>query len=82
MILAPTVAVPWHTTGRREELVIVLRGGLRLEVGHPHQNDPVRTMSLTAGRVAFLPQATWHRIINRSKEDSHYLYVTSSHPRP
>ena len=73
IILRPGEAVEWHSTGAREELIIALAGTVRLELGRvvrPH------TALLRAGRCAFIPSATIHRVVNRTTRTAHYLYVT------
>ena len=64
----------WHSTGRREELLIALVGSVRVE----YRNGRGRTQAMTvrAGQCAFIPSGVWHRVINRAKRVSQYLYLT------
>ncbi len=64
----------WHTTGPREELVIVLAGSLRLECRQG--GTQIRRMTVRAGECVFIPSGTWHRLLNGSPRASRYLYVT------
>lgn len=68
-------AVDWHTTGVREELIIVLAGAVRLEVRASVRR--LRTTSVSAGWCAFVPHRVWHRVVNRSARPAHYVYVTA-----
>ena len=65
----------WHSTERREELIIALAGTVALEVlGRSGRRTATR---LGAGRCAFLGPATVHRVVNRSRAPARYLYVTA-----
>ena len=75
MRLSPGQGVNWHSTGRREEVVLAVRGTLWLEYEqHAHR---VRSLTLSAGECVFLSQAVRHRVINRSGRTTHYLYLTA-----
>jgi len=65
----------WHSTLAREELLIVLRGRVSVEV----QDSRARRhrSRLTAGECAWLPPQTRHRVLNRSLAEAAYLYVTA-----
>ena len=75
MKLKPGQAIEWHTTGPREEVLVILGGAIRLEL----MPRPARHRSLTlrAGRCAFLPRGLRHRVLNRSRRLAHYLYFTA-----
>ena len=73
ILLRPGQAVDWHSTGAREELMIVLAGTVRLELGRAGRP---RATSLRAGRCAFVPSATIHRVVNRTTRNAQYLYIT------
>lgn len=64
----------WHSTGRREELLVALGGSVHVE----YRNGRGRTHATTlhAGQCAFIPSGVWHRVVNRAKQASRYLYVT------
>ena len=63
----------WHTTGEREELLLGLRGRVRVEID---AGRAVRQIPLTAGESVFLPRRIRHRVVNASPRASVYLYVT------
>ena len=75
MALEPGESVPWHSTGAREEVLIVLEGALQLERGRGRRAP--RVIRLPAGCCAFLPQSVAHRVVNRSKRRVRYLYLTA-----
>ena len=72
--LSPGQAVEWHSTRHREEVILVFRGAVSLEVGDRHR---VRAMRLSEGETAFLRPQVWHRVVNRAHRQAHYLYITS-----
>ena len=65
----------WHSTGRREEVVIVLAGRARLEVRGDSRR--LRISDVRRGQCVFLPQQTVHRLLNRSRRPAYYVYVTA-----
>ena len=67
--------MPWHSTGDREELVIVLGGSVRLEARLRPRHVSAETVQ--AGQCAFMPPQTLHQVVNRSKVAATYLYVTA-----
>ena len=76
-------SMPWHSTHNREELIIVLRGHVQLET-QPRPQPPadggagrIRTTTVRAGQCAFLPSYTVHQIVNRSRRQARYVYVTA-----
>jgi len=75
MRLEPGESVPWHSTGAREEVLIVLEGSLRLE--YRRGRGAPRAMRLSSGFSAFLPQSVPHRVVNRSRRRLGYLYLTA-----
>jgi mannose-6-phosphate isomerase-like protein (cupin superfamily) len=77
VILRRDEAMGWHSTGRREELVILLAGRVRLDVDTSAQ---IARWSLRAGECAFIPPETPHRVVNRSRTLARYLYVTAPTP--
>ncbi len=74
MRLEPGEGVDWHTTGAREEVLILLVGAIRVEL-MPHRR-PRTSLTLSAGRCAFLPRRVRHRVVNRSRRVARYLYIT------
>jgi mannose-6-phosphate isomerase-like protein (cupin superfamily) len=67
--LKPGAAVGWHTTGKYEEALVILRGqGEALIDGqakHP----------FTAPALVYIPPATRHNMANTGKEPLEYVYV-------
>ncbi len=73
--LAPGGSVEWHSTRDREEIILVFRGSVSLETrDHP---DRTRSIALSSGRAAFVSPHVWHRVVNRSRRQAHYIYVTA-----
>ena len=75
VVLAPGQVMAWHSTQRREELLIALKGALHVEA--QNAPDQRRRIRLTAGQCAFLPRQTMHCVVNDSKTTAHYVYVTA-----
>ena len=73
--LGPGQVMEWHSTHDREELLIALKGRVRLEVWMTPRRT--RRRQLAAGQCAFLPRKTRHRVVNGSKMLAHYVYVTA-----
>jgi mannose-6-phosphate isomerase-like protein (cupin superfamily) len=63
----------WHSTKRKEELLLGLAGTVAVEVCRGRR---VRRLTLRPGRYVFLPQETRHRVVNRSPAPARYLYIT------
>jgi quercetin dioxygenase-like cupin family protein len=72
VVLGPSGMMARHSTGEREELLIVLSGEVRLET----ERAPARLL-LREGNGAFIPPGTWHRVVNRHRVSARYLYVTA-----
>ena len=64
----------WHSTHSREELIVALRGQVRVDI---QQTRGQRSLALQAGECLFLPQETQHRVLNLMKRQAKYLYVTA-----
>jgi len=73
--LSPGEAVAWHSTQAREELLLILRGSVQLEVQTARRR--VRRRRLTVGQCAFVRSHVLHRTVNRSSQPIRYLYVTA-----
>ena len=69
--LKPGATVGWHTTGKNEEALVILRGqGDALidgQAGHP----------FTAPALVYIPPATRHNVENTGKELLEYVYVVA-----
>lgn len=75
----------WHTTGSREELLIVVRGGVVVETRLPaHGSLPtqagadrrLRRQVLRGGQTLFLPPRVEHQVVNATRRAARYIYVT------
>ena len=72
--LRPGEVMGWHSTGTREELLIVLEGCVRVE---RRSRERLGAMALAAGQSLFLPSRTRHRVVNRSGTAARYIYITA-----
>lgn len=69
--LKPGEKMGWHTTGRNEEALVILRGqGTALIEGQPNH-------AFVAPALAYIPPATRHSISNTGKEPLEYVYVVA-----
>jgi uncharacterized RmlC-like cupin family protein len=76
--LEPGDGVHWHTTGEREEVLIILRGeafvrmGTKITAGH----------GVTGPAFVYIPRDTGHEVLNKSTEAVEYVYLTAEPPAP
>jgi hypothetical protein len=69
--LKPGATVGWHTTGKNEEALVILRGqGEALIDGQAKQ-------PFTAPALVYIPPATRHNVANTGKELLEYVYVVA-----
>jgi mannose-6-phosphate isomerase-like protein (cupin superfamily) len=69
--LKPGATVGWHTTGKNEESLVILRGqGEALIDGQSGQ-------PFTAPAFVYIPPATRHNVANTGKEPLEYVYVVA-----
>jgi mannose-6-phosphate isomerase-like protein (cupin superfamily) len=69
--LQPGATVGWHTTGKNEEALVILRGqGEALIDGQAKQ-------PFTAQAFVYIPPATRHNVENTGKELLEYVYVVA-----
>lgn len=69
--LQPGGEVGWHTTGRNEETLVILRGaGSALIEEQP-------ALTLTAPAIAYIPPETRHNVHNTGTEPIEYVYVVA-----
>jgi quercetin dioxygenase-like cupin family protein len=69
--LKPGAAVGWHTTGKNEEALVILRGqGEALIDGQAKQ-------TFVAPAFAYIPPATRHNVSNTGKGPLEYVYVVA-----
>ena len=60
-----------HTTGAREEILIIRSGSGLVEVqGHPN-------FAINPNVTLYIPPETWHNVKNNSQETLDYIYVVS-----
>jgi mannose-6-phosphate isomerase-like protein (cupin superfamily) len=69
--LRPGETVGWHTTGKNEEALVVLRGRgeARLEGQLPR--------AFAAPALAYIPPATRHNVANTGEALLEYVYVVA-----
>jgi mannose-6-phosphate isomerase-like protein (cupin superfamily) len=74
VVLPPGGAVGHHSTGAREEMIVVLggEGEVRLDAGEP--------LVIGAGRGAYIPPGTGHDVVNRGAAPLRYVYVVAPAP--
>jgi mannose-6-phosphate isomerase-like protein (cupin superfamily) len=74
--LKPRESVGWHTTGKNEEALVILRGrgDARIEgqQGHP----------FAAPMLVYIPPATRHNVTNTGQEPLEYVYVVAPATAP
>jgi mannose-6-phosphate isomerase-like protein (cupin superfamily) len=74
--LKPGATVGWHTTGKNEESLVILRGqGEALIDGQAKQ-------AFVAPAFAYIPTATRHNVVNTGTEALEYVYVVAPAKRP
>jgi mannose-6-phosphate isomerase-like protein (cupin superfamily) len=74
--LKPRASVGWHTTGRNEEALVVLRGrGEVLLEGQPGR-------ALEAPMLVYVPPATRHDVANTGDVPLEYVYVVAPAKAP
>jgi mannose-6-phosphate isomerase-like protein (cupin superfamily) len=74
--LSPGASVGWHTTGKHEEALVILRGqGEALIEGGTKQ-------SFVAPALVYFPPTTRHNVANTGKEPLEYVFVVAPADRP
>ena len=69
--LKPGVTVGWHTTGKHEETLVILKGqGAALIDGQARRD-------FTAPAMAYIPPDTRHNVENTGSEPLEYVYVVA-----
>ena len=69
--LKPRATVGWHTTGKNEEALVILRGqGEALIDGQERQ-------AFVAPAFVYIPPATRHNVANTGTEPLEYVYVVA-----
>ena len=74
VLLKPGRVMDWHSTRHREELMLLIRGRVSVEI----ETSPrrIRRVSVSGGGCLHLPSHTRHRVVNRTHTDARYVYVT------
>jgi mannose-6-phosphate isomerase-like protein (cupin superfamily) len=74
--LKPGAAVGWHTTGKFEEALIVLRGEGEALI------DGQAKRTFAAPAFAYVPPATRHNVSNTGNDLLEYVYVVAPSKLP
>ena len=69
--LKPGETVGWHTTGKNEESLVVLRGRGEARI----EGQPARAFAGPA--LVYIPPATRHNVANTGNESLQYVYVVA-----
>jgi len=69
--LKPGETVGWHTTGKNEESLVVLRGRGEARI------EGQRPRAFAAPALAYIPPATRHNVANTADEILEYVYVVA-----
>jgi len=74
--LKPGETVGWHTTGKNEESLVVLRGRGEARI----EGQPIRAFAAPA--LVYIPPATRHNVVNIGNELLEYVYVVAPAQTP
>ena len=74
--LKPGESVGWHTTGRNEESLVVLRGRGAAQI------EDQAARPFTAPMLVYIPRAMRHNVANTGDEPLEYVYVVASAQAP
>jgi mannose-6-phosphate isomerase-like protein (cupin superfamily) len=74
--LKPGETVGWHTTGKNEKSLVVLRGRGEARI----EGQPARAFAAPA--LVYIPPATRHNVANRGDELLEYAYVVAPAQTP
>ena len=69
--LKPGATVGWHTTGKNEEALVILRGQGEALI------DGQAKRTFVAPAFAYIPPSTRHNVSNTGKELLEYVYVVA-----
>jgi len=71
VVLAPGKAVGRHSTGRHEEILVVLAGAGEMRItGEP-------TLPVVAGTAVYCPPGREHDVLNTGHAELRYVYVVA-----
>ncbi len=65
----------WHSTQARQELLIMLRGRVCVEIQQASRR--IRRVVLNVPQSLLLSPRMVHRVVNRSRTPAGYIYVTA-----
>jgi len=71
--LKPGQSVGWHSTGRNEESLVVLRGQGQTQV----EGQPARKLGVEAPGFVYIPPAMRHNVTNTGADVLEYVYVVA-----
>jgi len=74
--LKPGETVGWHTTGKNEKSLVVLRGRGEARI----EGQPARAFAAPA--LVYIPPATRHNVANIGNEHLEYIYVVAPAQTP
>ena len=66
----------WHSTGAREEFLLVMEGRCMVEARVASSAARLRRLALSAGACAYLSRNVDHRVLQQGKDAVLYVYVT------
>lgn len=69
--LTPNESIGSHTTGDREEVIVVLKGKGEAKIGKE------KCIDIRTNEVLYIPPKTEHDIKNKSSEVLDYIFITS-----
>jgi len=69
--LKPGESVGWHTTGKHEEALVILKGRGQAQIEGQAGRD------FTAPRLVYIPPATRHNVVNTGNQPLEYIYVVT-----
>ncbi|MGA3263732.1 MAG: cupin domain-containing protein [Terracidiphilus sp.] len=69
--LLPGATVGWHTTGKNEEALVILRGQGEALI------DGQKKQTFIAPAFVYIPPATRHNVANTGTEPLEYVYVVA-----
>ena len=71
VVLAPGKAVGKHSTGKHEEILVVLEGAGEMQItGEP-------SLPVVAGTAVYCPPRREHDVLNTGKTELRYVYVVA-----
>jgi mannose-6-phosphate isomerase-like protein (cupin superfamily) len=69
--ISPGQEIGEHTTGKKEEALIILEGSALIHYGKAKKSKAAK------GTFVFIPPGTTHNVLNTDKKVLQYVYVTA-----